>query len=109
MAHGLLARLSMWLALGRRAPTPTPEAVLSDLAALLRFTADLQSRLAGAGVDGISGTLARARQLRRALAAVPAAEIERAQGCVRTLESRFAQLATILERLRRVQARGGQP
>lgn len=76
--------------------------VLPQLEAVLRFTRELQERLATVGVDGVSGALGIARHLRAALDAIPQAEITHMLGEIDRLSRGLTELRRDLEELERL-------
>jgi hypothetical protein len=93
----------MWFAL-----EPAPQegegaaTVLPQLEAVLRFTHELQERLATVGVDGISGALGLYRHLSSVLDAIPEAEIARMQEQISALARGLAELRRSLDEVQRL-------
>ena len=85
------------------------ESVLPRLEAVLRFTQELNARLAATGVDGLGGALELHRRLRELVDAVPNDELERVTAEVRALADAVARLSGSLDELRRLKTlvRGG--
>jgi hypothetical protein len=80
----------------------TPQPLLEQAAAVTRFGAELQRRMAEAGLDGVHGLFALADQLHRALATVSHpeldtidADLERVAQQVRTMKENLRQLKAV--------------
>jgi hypothetical protein len=78
------------------------EHVLPHMEAVLRFTQDLNARLAGIGIDGIGGALELYRRLKDVLDGIPDGDVERVLADVHALENSLARLAAGLEEIRRL-------
>jgi hypothetical protein len=90
----------VWLALDNGAPRKRPEHVLPELAAVVRFAADLGQRLEGANVDGVAGTVALSERLRAVLDGIAEDDILAARASVRALEAWLGELLCRVEELR---------
>ena len=78
------------------------ESVLPQLEAVLQFTQELNRRLAGVGIDGISGALELYRRLKGTLDAIPDADLERTLEEVHALGRVLSGMATSLDEVRRL-------
>src|SRR5262245_66521896 len=94
----------MWLLLDRRSVRDGLEAVLPEVQALARFTADLGQRLRGVEVDGVSGALGLSRRLRGVLDGIGTADLERALTATRALHCVLEECVGRLEALRAFKA-----
>jgi hypothetical protein len=81
--------------------------ILPDLEAIVRFTRELQQRLATIGVDGISGVLGLHRLLKTTLDSVSVADLERALADIDVLTARLLRLGETLAELKRLKERVG--
>jgi hypothetical protein len=78
------------------------ERVLPRLQSIVQFVAEVRGRIAPDGVDGIDGVLARYRQMKDTLAAIPDAEIDRVTEQVAALQRELAAVERDLEAIRRL-------
>jgi len=105
VAHYLLARLPVWLALDGDGGDPDPlERVLPQLEAVARFADELRSRVAADGIDGIDGMLNVHRRLRAVLDDIPRDELERMRGAVAELTRALEDIARCLDHMARIKA-----
>jgi hypothetical protein len=78
------------------------EQVLATLAAIGQFAAEIESRLAGDGVQGIPGTVALYRRLRATLDDIPSARLEAMRAEIEALERWLGEAARCLAALARL-------
>lgn len=82
-------------------PTQTMlEEIMRQAEAILRFSEDVQRRMAEVGVDGISGVLSLYSQLRAAIDRVAQNEIEATSGDIDRLVGTMVRLRDELDRLK---------
>ncbi len=74
----------------------------SELEALLGFAADLDRRLATAGMDGLSGTIALHRRVTSVLDEISTGDLDRIRGEVREAVARLTDVTRRLDDLRRL-------
>jgi hypothetical protein len=93
----------MWLALERvENDSAGLEQVLPGLEAVQQFAADLERRLAVAGVEGVAGVLDLHRRLREVLGGIQPGELERMIAAAEALARSFTELSLVLDAVRRV-------
>src|SRR4051812_38075161 len=78
------------------------EAILPHMEAVLRFTQELNGRLAEIGLDGIGGALELYRRLKDVLDGIPDGDVERMTGEVDALARSLAHLRDGLDEVRRL-------
>jgi len=103
------ALLPIPLVLWRAVAVPAPEGLAVEhlkgqLEALAVLAADLDGRLASAGVAGVGGALDVYRRVREVLDGVEIAQVERTLADVAALARRLEEVAQRLEMLRRLKS-----
>lgn len=78
------------------------ERVLPRMEAVLRFTQEVNARLAAIGVDGVGGALELYRRLRSALDGIPDSELDRMTADVQALSAALARLQAEIAEIRRL-------
>jgi hypothetical protein len=106
VAQRLLARPGVWLGVAQADSGDGREQALASLAALARFLADVQARFRADGLEGVSGAVLVARQLRAVLDDIPADalagtrnDLDAVRGRLVEAARRFAHLAELKRRL----------
>jgi hypothetical protein len=113
LAHGLLASPSMWLGVAQTDSRDGREEALASLAALAGFLGDLQARFRPDGLEGLSGAVHAARQLRAVLDGIPAEALAGTRNDLevvrRWLEETARRLDALTALKRRLDSPGATP
>lgn len=91
-----------WLDVGAEAATL--EELVAKVDALARVAAEVDARLAGAGVGGLDGALALCARLRAVFDGISTADLERMVGQVAALQTRLEEAARRLVAVRELKA-----